>query len=224
MRGVYRWLVFLMLGGLLAVTALQAASRGLANYGYYPLKNYLGEPGRPPSYVGFTPEAALNRAGRALARDANNPDILRAEARLLDKQASDLFFWQSTIGQEESYRQSLAKFQQAARLRPVSPWLWADIALMKAKLGEYDELMNHSLRQAVKLGPRQPLVQLQLAEIGIAVWPELYADTRNLIVENIRRSLPQKSRYILQIAKSHNKMQILCENLRNEPQISQKCQ
>jgi len=202
-------------------TALHAGTRGLADLYYYPVKKYLGVPGQRPEPVRLNLEQAEHLILQAGEWDSGNPDILRANARLLDRKATDRYFWQSIeVG---ALRKSLSLFRKAAGSRPSSPWLWSDIALMKAKLGEYDNEMQQAIILAAKLGPWQPLVQFRLAETGLAVWPRLSLATRMVVMENIRRGLRRKSRYLLAKADNHNKMALLCRYLGDEPQLQAKC-
>ena len=223
-----RWIVAAFLAGVLLATAIEALNRGLADIYYDPIKKSINVPGWPATRKPLPLEKALGLISNATRWDPNNPDVLRAQTRLWDKQAEaykqDRYFWQAEDPRvREANLQALAQSRLGLMVRPSSPWLWNEVALMKAKLGEFDEMMQASLRRASELGPMQPRVQTQIAETGLSTWSKLNQETRVSVLETIARAMPGNGRYVLKIAEKHNQLPLLCEIPHIRQHISQIC-
>jgi len=216
-----RWAVLLLLSTILVTTAMNAGYRGLADLYYYPVKKFLGTPGQKGEPRRLTIEQAKTLLSDARRWDENNPDSLRAKAQVLAKKAEDRFFWQSV--DMVPLNDSLGYTRKALQLRPSSPWLWADIAMVKMMLGEYDDEMEGAMLRASELGPWQPLVQIQLAHIGMAIWPRLSGSARQAVLSAIHRGLRRKARYLIPIVKKYERESVLCESLAGEPAIETLC-
>jgi len=70
-------------------------------------------------------------------------------------------------------RQGLEYHRAAVRLRPGASHSWAKIALLAGRLPEADAEFGAALRNAARLGPWEPDVQLVVAEAGFTQWARL---------------------------------------------------
>ena len=216
-----RYAVFIVLSSLLVITVLSAVPRGLADLYYYPVKQYLGEPGSHPAPGSIRLERADHLVRRAHKLDRKNPDIARALALVLHEQAQNRYFWQPI--EKGLARDGADVLRKAISIRPSSSWHWADLALLKANLGELDHEMLAAMQQASATGPWQPLVQLQLAAIGLTLWSRLPESARFNVRENIERAMIRKSQYVIEVAKARNRLPLLCELFKNHPKIMHMC-
>lgn len=199
----------------LIVVALLSIPRGLANFLHYPveknIEHWLQFNGRTVN--DRHNKAMISRLQKALQKDPANPDILVIIAVLLDQSTLDRYFWERDT---TTHRGALEIFKKAARSRPVSPWVWINIALIKTKLKEYDSEMENSLIQAIRLGPREPLVNVRVTDIGLARWASLSTRAREAVKGGIRRGFDQSRADIIRIAKNHRRTGLLCRLLGNK--------
>ena len=107
-------------------------------------------------------------------------------------------------------RQALAHFRTTARQRPTSPYTWANVALMKSRVGELDAEYFGALRNAAFLGPWEDEVQLILAEATLQNWRALPEDIRTLAAQNVERASLRQAKDLVQIARTHKQLALVC--------------
>jgi hypothetical protein len=85
------------------------------------------------------------------------------------------------------YREAAGHYRTAARLRPLFPYGWANLALAKHHAGEADAEMWHAFDRAMTYGRRETGVERMLAELAFGRWgeltPERAAAVRTMIAE-----------------------------------------
>jgi len=89
---------------------------------------------------------------------------------------------------------SLSFFQQATRLRPAWAIAWANLALLKHRMGSIDPEFEHALGSAIQLGGALPSVQRIVAEVGVAHWRYLSVAMRRAVLGNIHTGLGNQQR------------------------------
>lgn len=105
--------------------------------------------------------------------------------------------YQAMLGQAQVY------YRNAARLRPMSPHPWANIALASHYRGEAGAPLWDAFDRAMAYGQRQPSVQVTLAEVGFARWGELTGPRRSQLLAMVSQALPHSRDPLLQIAKRY---------------------
>lgn len=94
------------------------------------------------------------------------------------------------IDLKESLVSALQYYQQAAILRPVSPYPWATIAIIQDALGRYDDSFDEALSKAVYYGQWNPDVLLMLTEVAFSSRTmNLSTTARILLDDNVKRAL-----------------------------------
>jgi hypothetical protein len=107
-------------------------------------------------------------------------------------------------------REALDDQRKAARLRPGSPYTWANIALLKEQLSEPDREFETALRNAALLGPWEPEVQLVLAGAGFRHWDALAPETRAAMRANAARALRWQDARMFELARRTGRLDVLC--------------
>jgi hypothetical protein len=201
-------------GLLLAVVLLlagihDAVRRGLAD-AYYTsarltLAQALPEKGapRPPELA-----AAIASMRHALALEPDNPHFVEQTARLRDIATIGLPADDPAL--REGLKESLARYREAARMRPGSPYVWASIAALKARLDELDYEFYGSLQRADSLGRWEPAVQLALADVGLATWRLLPYSAKQLVLGAIERGMRRQEVELRRIAATHGSLERVC--------------
>jgi hypothetical protein len=90
----------------------------------------------------------------------------------------------------ESLTSALQYYQQAAVLRPVSPYPWAAIIIIQHALGRYDDSFDEALSKATYYGQWNPDILLMITEVAFASQTmELSTRTRTLLDDNVIRAV-----------------------------------
>lgn len=151
---------------------------------------------------------ARDRLREARELDPGQPNYLEDIARLYELRTLAL-----TAGgalAQSDLHQALDHQRQAARRRPGSPYTWANIALLKARLPEPDREFESALRNAALLGPWEPEVQIALADAGFRHWDALAPDTRSALRENALRALLRQDAKLFELARRRGRLDVLC--------------
>ena len=174
LRGAWRRL---LLSALLLGFAWIAGRQALGNYLALAPRAYLADaqlPGAKPAVADL--DTAVAQLQRAAAVDPSDPDVAAGlgQARLL------LAAQASGPARLVLVDAALRDYRRATVLRPNSPYLWA--ALMSAwyarsRLQPLDHAqageLAQALRRAVRLGPWEPDVLLEVVSVGPAVYAAL---------------------------------------------------
>jgi hypothetical protein len=107
-------------------------------------------------------------------------------------------------------RSARARFRQALLQRPTSPFLWANLALAKLYLDEFDDEFMAALRHADELGPWEPTVQQTVLFAGLAAWQDLDAGLRQDLARAIERGAKRNTRRMFDIVNSYTRFDLVC--------------
>jgi hypothetical protein len=146
---------------------------------------------------------ALNAMRTAHELDRENPAFTEEMGRLYDMSAgANLANDPGTIAYVQ---QGLAFFRSATQQRLTSSYTWANIALIKLKLGEIDQEFMHALELAAMLGPWEPEVQLAVANAGLAAWQRLPSHLQQVVAETVERAKLRQSVEVGKIVEKYKK-------------------
>lgn len=92
---------------------------------------------------------------------------------------------------------------RAIALRPVSPYSWTLLLVVKRELHEYDEEFRQALHQAVMLGPWEPELLPALVDVGLSAWAALPEKERAIVGETFVRGMQRQQAVMMGIANAH---------------------
>jgi len=213
-RGFALGAVALLLWGIQA-----AAVRGLADARYFEARTVLTRATQESQLPKPAELAEAQTSLReAIALEPANPLFVEQLARVHEMRALQLS--RDDPARREESRSALARFREAASMRPASPYAWAAIAALKLRLDDIDFEFYGALQRAERYGRWEPAIQVELADIGLAAWPLLAQPAKVLTLEAIARALPRQAKEIRRIAAAHGTLGEVCaaENrLRKSP-------
>ncbi len=108
-------------------------------------------------------------------------------------------------------RLSLHYFSQALQQRPSSAYLWINIALLKAQLGEFDARFEQALQSAYNLGSNLASVYTKITDMGFSLWGRLPKNSRQVVIANIRTQLKYNQDKLLILAQAYQRMDVICQ-------------
>ena len=164
-----------------------AACQGLADIYYRPVKNIIERWQQEKVVLKDEDWDRLQqKLETALRFDPDNPDINHAYGTVLQGRYIDLFP-EDPVAQP-ARRLAADYYRLAIKRRPTWPYTWADLALMKYRLGELDEEYSHALHTAIQMGPWEPSVQYMVGFLGFQTWDKLGQKDRAFIIKVIQDS------------------------------------
>ncbi len=218
-----RWLVFVTAGLLLFWAAIASVSRGIADFYYYPAKvsfRTWGQDQRP--VTGNEYRLMQDMVSQALKWDAKNPLLIEARGRVNDGLSQLL---PDEASKDEKLKMALSDFRRAAVLMPSSPWVWRNIALMKARLGEYDSNLEQYLLHAHALAPDRLNIHYTMVEIGLAGWGVFTPPARGRVIASMRTLLEYRGaeKFLVDVAERYRKKQVVCSNFQQHSRMQKYC-
>ena len=152
-------------------------------------------------------QTTLTQLQWAIDLEPKNPDLLELIARV--------HYLLATTGigikfQLTSLQQALDYNLKAIQQRPVSAYTWANIALLKSQLKQYDAQFEIALKQAIVLGQWEPLVQHLVIEAGLVAWYQLPQSIRWLVLAAIERGMLVQPQLIIALINQYQRIYTLC--------------
>lgn len=101
------------------------------------------------------------------------------------------------------YTEAAAYYRQAARLRPMFPYGWANLALAKHHADQNDAEMWAAFDKALTYGRHEIGVGRMLAELAFARWQEVTPQRRDTLAAMISETWPESRKPVLELAERH---------------------
>ena len=98
----------------------------------------------------------------------------------------------------------------ALRLRPGSPYTWANLVGVDYRLGRIGKDFERMLVLAAELGPYEADVQRAEAFYGLALWDEVAPETRAAIERSVASGMKRNPLEMLQISQRRGRLDVAC--------------
>jgi hypothetical protein len=217
-------MVWVLLAAALLVAGIhEAALRGLADAHYTSARLTLAEGTAPNgSLRAGSLAAAIASLRQALVLEPSNPLYVEQFARLEELRA--LQMRRGDPAASEALHLSLARYHDAVLMRPGSPYVWASVAMLKARLDQLDFEFYRALERAGRLGPWEPQVQIAMIDVGLATWPVLARTGKNAVLGALERALLRQATEVKRIAAAHGTLTLVCSEAGQQlPRIAALC-
>lgn len=107
---------------------------------------------------------------------------------------------------------ALVAHQRAVALRPLWPYGVVRLADARLRASGGDERLDALLQRAFHLGPWRPSVNRRITEIGLRGWRWLSGGTRDVVLENARRTVRYSAadrRRVIELAEATGKRRLI---------------
>jgi Tfp pilus assembly protein PilF len=146
---------------------------------------------------------------RTLELDPHNPAHSETLARWYERYTLRL---SSTSSLAPAYlEQAAAHLRRTLVARPGSPYTWANLALVKLRLEQFDAEFQTAVENAWRLGPWEPEVQLTLAQIAFRAQDRLDPRARDATRSAIQNALRRYDRELFDMARRYGALSLLCD-------------
>lgn len=141
----------------------------------------------------------------------NNPDYIEALAQLHHWRNAQTNIEKSDV--QQNFKISLQYYRRATILRPLRPNAWANVALMKSHLQQWDGEFEFAFEQALKLGAWENNIQLVLHEAGLVGWRNTNINTRPKAFINYKNSFKNGARQVelmMRLTERYDLQRVFC--------------
>lgn len=170
-----------------------AAQRGAADLMAFGARHAVDQVGFASAQAS---QHAHDRLELAIALDRENPTHYEYLARWHEMHAS--------------HRDALRALRRAASLRPAWPYVWADIARVKLRLGEIDAEFNDAVENAARMGPWEREVQLGIAAVTMEAAERMSPQARRSALGLMGNALIRDERALVELALRRARLDVLC--------------
>lgn len=199
------------MGGVIVIltSSLFAMMADVVSYQAKRLENYWL---RDVSYLDQSSwQRAEDYVQSALSYTLSHPDYLQQRGRLS--------YWQLALGSDTAITDASAGLdylRAAMEQRPYWPYGWSELALLKARLGQYDKEFNKALTLAKRFGSWEAPVQSNMLGAYFGAWESLSWQQRAEGIEIFLQMLDynyQSRQSAWQIAGEYGRKPMLCSAL-----------
>lgn len=158
-------------------------------------------------------DAARQKMARARHLDAGNPRLAEQMAGLMQVAVRR----SGTAGDDTvttHAADAVALYEEAAHLRPSSPYTWANLAWAHYSTGlaagQANQKFFAALGNAARLGPWEREIQLLVVDLGLAMWEELPGSLRREVTTTARNAQRRFAPEIVAIADRRGRLAEVC--------------
>jgi len=199
---------------------------GMADLHAYPVRYAIKDwsrqnPAKPDEVLRL-----LDKIDTAISYTPENAELLELKARILYQRALlNGLMVNQPLSQpvENDLRSALALHRQASALRPQWAYSWANLDLMKAWLGEFDQEWLFSVEQAKETGPWELSANLAVSESALLDWRNLPSSSQSLALAAMERALLHKPRAVRHLLIHYKLLYPICASLPQSKEQKQVC-
>ncbi|WP_028469782.1 hypothetical protein [Neptunomonas japonica] len=160
----------------------------------------------------------------ALSWNSSNAEYYELKARLMLYRAALSESLPESPSYMDEIRQALSLHESAIKLRPNWAYSWANKALMKAYLGEFDEVFFDAIKHAEKTGPWELSANLAVLEAGLLGWEQLSSESRAVIVGAAGRATEHRPKVVRSLLDSYALRLPVCAHMLGSTKQIKVCQ
>ncbi|BBB28887.1 hypothetical protein [Neptunomonas japonica] len=160
----------------------------------------------------------------ALSWNSGNAEYYELKARLMFYRASLSDSSSESPLSMNEVRQALSLHESAIKLRPNWAYSWANKSLMKAYLGEFDEVFFDAIKRAEKTGPWELSANLAVLEAGLLGWRQLSSESRAVIVGAAGRATEHRPKVVRSLLDSYALRVAVCSRMLRTTKQAKVCQ
>jgi len=116
----------------------------------------------------------------------------------------------------ENMQLAYRSHRKASQLRPNWPYSWANMALIKSHLNQFDAGFIYSFNQAEKFGPWELSSNINIVQAGFNGWPFLSPKTQARVIKALERIHEQQPSKAKDLLSQYQLAEIICPLLNNK--------
>lgn len=120
-------------------------------------------------------------------------------------------------GDTSVLQRAMVEVRQLTRIQPAAAEHWAELFILKARLGQYDQEAIDAIQNAARLGPWEPATQYLIIDGGTDAWPFLTPGSRDIVIQMALNALSGASNWLrpstAQILSDRHFITLVCRHL-----------
>lgn len=167
-------------------------------------------------------EHAQRELQGALRFFPDHPDYLELSGQLLALQAAQ----PGVAGEERTALLNAAadRFRRAIQVRPLWPYGWANLLLVKSELGAVDAEFARALERAAALGPWEREVQMRVLSVSFRHWDALQPAQQQRAREILDAAYSVQPGAVLRQVGAYGRADLMCPVHGNHRLVRDYCQ
>ena len=192
-----------------------ALNIALADIKHYPVKHWIKKIETGQATTKADIDIAIATIQSAIKHTPNNAEYREYLARLYFLSAIDVY--NKDNNNLKAFRDDLVnayiQHKTALKHRPQWPYSWANLALIKAHLQQFDNEFANAIINAEKFGPWEIASNQAIAMAGLTGWRKISADLQTKTVTAIERIYQQKKQIAKDLISNYNLKSQICEKV-----------
>ena len=120
-------------------------------------------------------------------------------------------------------KSAIDRLHAALRERPTSPNAWANLALAKLFLAEFDEELFRAIRHADELAPWEFEIQRAVLIASLGAWMKLDASQQAATSQTVARAAQRDLPALGRLLRTFQRLDLLCDNPEAPPKAQDYC-
>ena len=192
-----------------------ALNIALADIKHYPVKHWIKKIETGQATTKADIDIAIATIQSAIKHTPNNAEYREYLARLYFLSAIDVY--NKDNNNLKAFRADLVnayiQHKTALKHRPQWPYSWANLALIKAHLQQFDNEFADAIINAETFGPWEIASNQAIAMAGLTGWRKISADLQTKTVTAIERIYQQKKQIAKDLISNYNLKSQICEKV-----------
>lgn len=192
-----------------------ALNIALADIKHYPVKHWIKKIETGQATTKADIDIAIATIQSAIKHTPNNAEYREYLARLYFLSAIDVY--NKDNNNLKAFRADLVnayiQHKTALTHRPQWPYSWANLALIKAHLQQFDNEFADAIINAETFGPWEIASNQAIAMAGLTGWRKISADLQTKTVTAIERIYQQKKQIAKDLISNYNLKSQICEKV-----------
>ncbi len=208
----FKFFIALLLICLCSWATYHAARLAIADVLHYPVKSWLKTVDSTKPLSVHELEKAETKILRSISFNPNNAEYREYLGRIHYLRAINNFQDASLF--RKNIHQAYLAHKKAIKLRPQWPYSWANLALMKSHLQQFDVEYLYAVNQAVRFGPWEISSNDALAQAGFNGWAQLSEKSQNITVDALERVYQQSPKTARKLIRHFANQDYVCSKIR----------
>ena len=212
MQKVFKLGLFACLLSILSYLIYMAVIIALADISHYPVKNILAKKS----------ESISEKAAQTAQQKISTSIKLRPGNAEYREYLGRIYYLRALNNQADptKYRQYLdlayQEHHRATQLRPQWPYSWANMALIKSRLQQYDVVFLYSVQQAIEYGPWEISSNQGLVQAIFSGWDHMSTQIQQRGINALERIYQQDRQAARTLLKHYQLSLEVCPKISND--------
>jgi len=144
----------------------------------------------------------------AIEHLTRDPGLLQVGGHL-----SEWHAYNASAGTEERkahFAEALVRYRASIKERPTWPYTWFELSRAKVRASELDSEFQIALKNAIRFGPNERKLQIEVVKLGLLAWEWLDDSTQDAVWEVAEVIIKRDPKALYRAVDSYGRLDLLC--------------